>query len=103
MEELNSVQPNEIAQSEAISINQVERFEMTEMTRKRVRVKQVVKMEESTNPFFKDWDPVLNLKNLKSRVHQIIKVSLYASCFCFFFIFKQLTAFFSLCCYFPEF
>lgn len=39
--------------------------------------KRVVELEMSINPHFKNWDPLHNLKMLKSRVHQIIKVYLF--------------------------
>ena len=35
---------------------------------------EVTNFEMAVNPHFKNWDPMLNLKKLKSSVHQIIKV-----------------------------
>ena len=37
-------------------------------------LEKITNFEMTVNPHFKDWDPVLNLKKLKSSVHQIIKV-----------------------------
>ena len=39
-----------------------------------IKPEKIIDFEMTVNPHFKDWDPVLNLKKLKSSVHQIIKV-----------------------------